>query len=200
MGKVNQESVRCPAQGICEKVPFNGTGMELVRDRCGSVSVWRRLGHPEAGSPSTSTTESSSASSPSASRSAPGFRLQRPQWQWWETEHERSVSGDQPRRRGDFRCLCRAVWLQAAGLLSFARTHFHWDDRMPRDSIHSCECECVVCTTGLRRVTDDMKTKNRADRSGAVPAGPSSQKKDAGQPAASARAGTPKFELQQDRK
>ena len=29
-------------------------------------------------------------------------------------------------------------------------------------------------TTGLKKVTDDMKTKNRADRSGAVPSAPPS--------------------------
>lgn len=51
-------------------------------------------------------------------------------------------------------------------------------------------------TAGLRKVTDDMKTKNRADRSGAVPAGsaPSEKITDAST-AASPKIGTPKCEL-----
>ncbi|CAM6099043.1 unnamed protein product [Calypogeia fissa] len=54
-------------------------------------------------------------------------------------------------------------------------------------------------TAGLRKVTDDMKTKNRADRSGAVPAGSIPEK---GSPAAPVKAVAkkPVFELQLGRK
>lgn len=52
---------------------------------------------------------------------------------------------------------------------------------------------------GLKKVTDDMKTKNRADRSGAVPAGNTPEK---GSPAAPVKAVVkkPVFELQLGRK
>ncbi|KAL4615742.1 hypothetical protein ACB092_07G148700 [Castanea dentata] len=51
-------------------------------------------------------------------------------------------------------------------------------------------------TTGLRKVTDDMKTKNRADRSGVVSAG---EKGRSNSPSFS-KAGPPKLELQVGRK
>lgn len=58
-------------------------------------------------------------------------------------------------------------------------------------------------TSGLRKVTDDMKTKNRTDRTGAVSAtssskGGSNNESSAG--TASVKAAPPKFELQMDRK
>ena len=59
-------------------------------------------------------------------------------------------------------------------------------------------------TTGLRKVTDDMKTKNRGDRSGAVPAGASSSpnKAAAAAPrgAGAASRGPPRLELEGGRK
>lgn len=54
-------------------------------------------------------------------------------------------------------------------------------------------------TSGLRRVTDDMKTKNRTDRSGAVPA-VAPKPKPAAAAATGAAAKPPIFELQQARK
>lgn len=50
---------------------------------------------------------------------------------------------------------------------------------------------------GLRKVTDDMKTKNRADRSGVVAAGEKEHR--AASPSFS-KAGPPKLELQMGRK
>jgi adenylyl cyclase-associated protein len=51
-------------------------------------------------------------------------------------------------------------------------------------------------TAGLKKVTDDMKTKNRLDRSGAVPAGSApSEKALTASTAASTKKGTPKCEL-----
>jgi hypothetical protein len=47
---------------------------------------------------------------------------------------------------------------------------------------------------GLKKVTDDMKTKNRADRSGAVPAGSAPSEK-AASTLATPKIGTPKCEL-----
>lgn len=55
-------------------------------------------------------------------------------------------------------------------------------------------------TTGLRKVTADMKTKNRDDRTGAVPAGKSKGGIDGGAASASGKSGPSKFELQMDRK
>uniref|UniRef100_A0A383VPJ4 C-CAP/cofactor C-like domain-containing protein n=1 Tax=Tetradesmus obliquus TaxID=3088 RepID=A0A383VPJ4_TETOB len=57
-------------------------------------------------------------------------------------------------------------------------------------------------TAGLRRVTDDMKAKNRAERSGAVPAVAAAAPSGGGtrQPAAAAPAKPPRFELEQERK
>lgn len=62
---------------------------------------------------------------------------------------------------------------------------------------------CVLCcgqgtgvTSGLRKVTDDMKTKNRADRSGHVTATPAAAAKGAAKPAAAAAAaakGPPRY-------
>ncbi|KAI4318356.1 hypothetical protein MLD38_032072 [Melastoma candidum] len=52
-------------------------------------------------------------------------------------------------------------------------------------------------TSGLRKVTDDMKTKNRADRTGVIAA--SEKEVRTSQPAIS-KAGPPKFELQMGRK
>lgn len=49
-------------------------------------------------------------------------------------------------------------------------------------------------TSGLKKVTDDMKTKNRADRSGAVPAGSAPSEK-AASTLATPKIGTPKCEL-----
>ena len=56
----------------------------------------------------------------------------------------------------------------------------------------------VDCCAGLKKVTDDMKTKNRADRSGAVPAGSVLIDKEVSSPAAAASIKTskPKFELE----
>eukprot|EP00250_Pteridium_aquilinum_P002137 c12340_g1_i1 orf=342-1844(-) len=58
-------------------------------------------------------------------------------------------------------------------------------------------------TSGLRKVTADMKTKNRADRTGAVPAGSSlkgDNSNDNVSATASVKVTPPKFELQMDRK
>ncbi|KAL9245020.1 hypothetical protein vseg_018719 [Gypsophila vaccaria] len=52
-------------------------------------------------------------------------------------------------------------------------------------------------TSGLRKVTDDMKTKNRADRSGAVPV---VEKESRVRSTASTKTGPPKLELQMGRK
>ncbi|KAF7810887.1 glucan endo-1,3-beta-D-glucosidase [Senna tora] len=54
-------------------------------------------------------------------------------------------------------------------------------------------------TAGLRKVTDDMKTKNRTDRTGIVGGGTSEKESRAGSHATS-KAGPPKFELQMGRK
>ncbi|KAJ7564243.1 hypothetical protein O6H91_02G009100 [Diphasiastrum complanatum] len=55
-------------------------------------------------------------------------------------------------------------------------------------------------THGLRKVTDDMKTKNRAERSGVVAAGGPMVDKESNRATVSSNKGTPKFELQMDRK
>ncbi|KAI3423920.1 hypothetical protein D9Q98_009754 [Chlorella vulgaris] len=56
-------------------------------------------------------------------------------------------------------------------------------------------------TSGLKRVTDDMKTKNRAERSGTVPAGPAAPAAAAAQPkAAAAATKPPRLECEQGRK
>ncbi|KAL6964310.1 F-actin-capping protein subunit alpha [Sarracenia purpurea var. burkii] len=52
-------------------------------------------------------------------------------------------------------------------------------------------------TAGLRKVTDDMKTKNRTDRTGIVGA---SEKKSHGSSCSFSKAGPPKLELQMGRK
>ncbi|KAJ4964330.1 hypothetical protein NE237_024269 [Protea cynaroides] len=52
-------------------------------------------------------------------------------------------------------------------------------------------------TAGLRKVTDDMKTKNRADRSGVIS---SSEKEGSTGPRSFSKAGPPKLELQMGRK
>ncbi|KAJ0834597.1 putative cyclase-associated protein CAP/septum formation inhibitor MinC [Helianthus annuus] len=53
-------------------------------------------------------------------------------------------------------------------------------------------------TAGLKKVTDDMKTKNRTDRAGFVSSGEKEPRKSA--PAAAAKVGPPKFELVMGRK
>lgn len=53
--------------------------------------------------------------------------------------------------------------------------------------------ECL----GLRKVTDDMKTKNRADRSGVISAG---EKEGRVSSPSFSKAGPPKLELQMGRK
>ncbi|KAL4855712.1 Cyclase-associated protein 1 [Chlorella vulgaris] len=56
-------------------------------------------------------------------------------------------------------------------------------------------------TSGLKKVTDDMKTKNRAERSGTVPAGPAAPAAAAAQPKAAAVAPKPpRLECEQGRK
>ncbi|KAI5062933.1 hypothetical protein GOP47_0021480 [Adiantum capillus-veneris] len=57
-------------------------------------------------------------------------------------------------------------------------------------------------TSGLKKVTADMKTKNRTDRSGAVPAaaGLTRDSKDSAAATASVKVAPTKFELQMDRK
>eukprot|EP00878_Enallax_costatus_P031269 GHUV01034183.1.p1 GENE.GHUV01034183.1~~GHUV01034183.1.p1 ORF type:complete len:432 (+),score=154.97 GHUV01034183.1:2250-3545(+) len=55
-------------------------------------------------------------------------------------------------------------------------------------------------TSGLRKVTDDMKAKNRTDRSGVVPTGPAAAKPAAPRSASQAATGPPRFELEQERK
>lgn len=55
----------------------------------------------------------------------------------------------------------------------------------------------MLCFPGLRKVTDDMKTKNRADRSGAVSA---VEKETRTSKPAFSKTGPPKMELQMGRK
>jgi adenylyl cyclase-associated protein len=59
-------------------------------------------------------------------------------------------------------------------------------------------------TTGLRKVTDDMKAKNRGDRSGAVPAGtassPAKPAAAVARGAGAAARGPPRLELEGGRK
>ncbi len=59
------------------------------------------------------------------------------------------------------------------------------------------ESSCIdgYIFAGLKEVTDDMKTKNRADRSGAVPAGSASSEKASTASTAAPKKGTPKCEL-----
>ena len=78
-------------------------------------------------------------------------------------------------------------------------------------TIVHCACVCPqrrsalqgdAATSGLKRVTDDMKTKNRADRSGVVPVSAPSKgaaAAGAGKPAAAPR-GPARFELEAGRK
>lgn len=54
-----------------------------------------------------------------------------------------------------------------------------------------------LCLLGLRKVTDDMKTKNRADRTGIVG---TTEKEPRASPRAFSKAGPPKLELQMGRK
>lgn len=56
---------------------------------------------------------------------------------------------------------------------------------------------CKLYLIGLKKVTDDMKTKNRADRSGIVG---SSVKESQAAPRAFSKVGPPKLELQMGRK
>lgn len=63
-------------------------------------------------------------------------------------------------------------------------------------NIDGSSCSNGYVFTGLKKVTDDMKTKNRVDRSGAVPAGSApSEKAPTASTAASTKKGTPKCEL-----
>lgn len=55
-------------------------------------------------------------------------------------------------------------------------------------------------TTGLKKVTDDMKTKNRTDKSGAVPGGSAKPQQTTAAPAAAAKKMPPKMALEGGRK
>ena len=56
------------------------------------------------------------------------------------------------------------------------------------------------CCAGLRKVTDDMKTKNRADRSGVVSSSAAAPEKTSRAGSFSFKSGPPKLELQMGRK
>lgn len=72
-------------------------------------------------------------------------------------------------------CLHIATHLTAAEVCSLqAVTHPARAEDRPLSETALSPAQGDTVTTGLRKVTDDMKTKNRGDRSGAVPAGASS--------------------------
>lgn len=84
---------------------------------------------------------------------------------------------------------------ESVGIICFLRCRFSSFDCLILQ-IMMFSNNYQIFFAGLRKVTDDMKTKNRADRSGAVPAGsaPSEKITDAST-AASPKIGTPKCEL-----
>lgn len=81
-----------------------------------------------------------------------------------------------------------------------AATASSGDSRQGMNAVFRELSKGEAVTSGLRKVTADMKTKNRADRTGAVPAGNFKGSTDGGPAPGSDKSGPPKFELQMDRK